>query len=242
MWSQVGYLIGPFLASGDAVFSDRTQRAVWLTRRANDRAQFHQRLIEVRTVSLARSLSPRGGPDQVLREPPEPGVGLFSARIFGDTEEAGEHANDIAVEDRSRLIERNTTDCAGGVTADAGQGDPFVELFRKPPPVPIDNGPCGLLKVSRAQIVSKTFPEFEDGIGSGAGQRAHVRQVAHPTLPVGDDRLDLGLLEHDFRNPDGVGITSSAPGQVARVLLEPVEQQPSQRARLWSTQPPTPEL
>ena len=105
-----------------------------MTRRANDRAQFHQRLIEVRTVPLARSLSPWRGPDQVLRELPEPGVGLPLARIFGDTEEAGEHANDIAVEHRRGLVERYAADRAGGVTADAGQGDQCVEPFRKPLP------------------------------------------------------------------------------------------------------------
>ena len=170
---------------------------------------------------FARMLSPRRGPDQVLRELPEPGVGRTVARIFADAEEAGEHANDIAVEHRRGLVERNAANRAGGVTADAGQRHQFIELFRKPSPVLIDNGPRRLLKVSRAQIVAQTFPEFEDGIGSGAGQRAHVRKAAHPAPPVGDDGLDLRLLEHNFRNPNGVGITRSPPGQVARVLLEP---------------------
>src|SRR6185295_1131588 len=79
--SQAGYFIGPVLAPGDAVFSNRTKRALRLARGASDRAQFHQSLIEVRTISRTRFLSPRRGEDQVFREPPESGVGFRPARI-----------------------------------------------------------------------------------------------------------------------------------------------------------------
>ena len=150
MWSQVGYFIGPVLAPGDAVFLDRTERAFGPARAANQGAELHQRLIQVRTVSLARSLSPRRGADQVLREPPQPGVGLFPARIAADAEEAGQHANDIAVKHGRGLVEGDAANGAGGVTADARQGDHFLELFRKPRVVLIDNDPRGLLKVARA--------------------------------------------------------------------------------------------
>src|SRR6266516_875976 len=146
-WIDVGYFIGPFLAHGDALFSDRTLRTLRLARCANHGAQFHQRLIEVRTVSLAWPVCSRGGPDQVLREPPEPGVGLLSARIFGDAEEAGQHANDIAVKRRHGVVEGDAADRAGRVTTDARQRQYLVELFRKPSPMPIDNDPRGLLKI-----------------------------------------------------------------------------------------------
>ena len=35
---------------------------------------------------------------------------------------------------------------------------------------------------------------------------------------------DTGLLEHDFRYPDAVGIAAGAPGKVSAVCGEPVEQ------------------
>ena len=43
----------------------------------------------------------------------------------------------------------------------------------------------------------------------------------HPTFPVRNDCFDLGLLEHDFGNPDRVGIAGAPPGEVAGVFREP---------------------
>src|SRR5206468_568961 len=123
-------------------------RALRLARGANDRAQFHQRLIEVRTVFLARQLSPRRGPDQILRELPEPGVSFLLARILDDAEQAGEHANGISVEHGCGLVERYAADGAGGVAADSRQRQYLVESFRKSAPVLIDNDTRGLLKIS----------------------------------------------------------------------------------------------
>jgi hypothetical protein len=43
----------------------------------------------------------------------------------------------------------------------------------------------------------------------------------HPTFPIWQDGFDLGLLEHYFGNPDGVGVASTTPGEFAGVLAEP---------------------
>jgi hypothetical protein len=43
-------------------------------------------------------------------------------------------------------------------------------------------------------------------------------------LIIGDDRGDLGLLEHDLRNPDGIGISCSSPGKISFILLKPSKQ------------------
>ena len=40
-------------------------------------------------------------------------------------------------------------------------------------------------------------------------------------LVVGDHRGHLGLLKHDLRNPDGIGISGFSPGEVSFILLEP---------------------
>ena len=42
-------------------------------------------------------------------------------------------------------------------------------------------------------------------------------------IVVGNDRCHLGLLEHDFRNPDGIRVPGSSPGEVSRLFLEPPE-------------------
>jgi hypothetical protein len=45
-------------------------------------------------------------------------------------------------------------------------------------------------------------------------------------LVVRNDSGHLGLLEHDLRDPDGIGITGSSPGEVSAVLLKPIKQTP----------------
>lgn len=75
-----------------------------------------------------------------------------------------------------------------------------------------------LLHIANAGVVTEAFPEFVDAFGSGFGERLDGGQVLHPMFPVGDDGFDLGLLEHDFRNPDGVGIAGAAPWEVASAL------------------------
>jgi hypothetical protein len=43
-------------------------------------------------------------------------------------------------------------------------------------------------------------------------------------LVIGDSRCDLGLLEHDLRNPDGIGIMCFSPGEISTVLYKPMKQ------------------
>src|SRR5439155_26313901 len=53
-------------------------------------------------------------------ESPECCAGFLLTRIFGDAEEAGEHADHISVENRRRLIESDAEHGAGRVAANAG--------------------------------------------------------------------------------------------------------------------------
>ena len=48
-----------------------------------------------------------------------------------------------------------------------------------------------------------------------------VGKTAKPSLIIWNDRGDLCLLQHDFRNENGVGIGSSSPGKIAPVLAIP---------------------
>ena len=66
--------------------------------------------------------------NQFLCQPPEPGVGFLLARIFSDAKNPCQHADDIAIENWSRLIEGDAANRAGGVTADARQGENIVVL------------------------------------------------------------------------------------------------------------------
>ena len=81
------------------------------------------------------------------------------------------------------------------------------------------------LELDRAPVVAEALP-LPDHIGSGRPcERLDARPALEPREVARNDPLDLRLLEHDFRHEDRVRVTSPPPGQIAAVLLEPVEQE-----------------
>ena len=50
------------------------------------------------------------------------------------------------------------------------------------------------------------------------------RQRPHPSFEIGNNSLDLSLLEHDFGDPDGVGIARAPPREIAGVVVIPAGQ------------------
>ena len=48
--------------------------------------------------------------------------------------------------------------------------------------------------------------------------------MIHPSIPVGDYRGNLCLLQHDFGYPDGIRISCLAPGKRAGILAIPRKQ------------------
>ena len=59
--------------------------------------------------------------------------------------------------------------------------------------------------------------EIEEAIGLDVGEAFQEPAV------VGPDRGHLGLLEHDLRDPDGIGVAQAPPGQGAALLPVPVQ-------------------
>ncbi len=110
-----------------------------------------------------------------FRESPERCACFFLTRIFGDAEEAGEHADRISVENRRRLIESDAEHGAGGVAANAGQGDKIIVFFRKTAAAPIHDDSRSLLQVAGARVVAETLPELQHFFGASAGQRLDRR-------------------------------------------------------------------
>jgi len=55
-------------------------------------------------------------------------------------------------------------------------------------------------------------------------QSWQVGKACDKALEIGDDGGDLGLLQHDFRQPDAVGVARALPGQgMAAVVLLPAD-------------------
>ena len=80
------------------------------------------------------------------------------------------------------------------------------------------------LEVARARIVTEAFPELEHTFGFSKGEFLKSGEGTHPAFPIGDDGSHLRLLQHDFRNPNGVRIARAPPRQVACMAGIPIHQ------------------
>jgi hypothetical protein len=76
---------------------------------------------------------------------------------------------------------------------------------------------------ARAAIVSEPAPDGQHVIFRRGGQSLHRGETAEEAIVVVEDRSYPRLLQHDLRDPDGIRIAGSAPGQIAGIPVEPVK-------------------
>ena len=87
----------------------------------------------------------------------------------------------------------------------------------------------GLVKIARTPVVAKPGPGFAYRSLVGSGQGCNRGELEQETGKSRDHGLDVRLLEHDFGNPDGVGVALSSPGQITGVFAIEREQRAPQR-------------
>ena len=71
------------------------------------------------------------------------------------------------------------------------------------------------------------------GFRSG-GEGCDIGEPAEPFVVIRDDSSDLGLLEHELRDEDRVGIDGSAPRKIARVFTVPRKESAPERGAVDS--------
>ena len=69
------------------------------------------------------------------------------------------------------------------------------------------------MEIASAAVVPQSFPETQDIIDTGGGECLDIGKADCETLEVGDDGSHRGLLQHDFAEPDSVGILLLSPRQ-----------------------------
>ena len=84
------------------------------------------------------------------------------------------------------------------------------------------------VQIAGAGVVTQSLPGVQHIIERGGGQRTNIGETRHESVKIGTDRHDGRLLQHDFAEPDAVGVGAlagcGAPGQVAAVAVVPGEQ------------------
>ena len=195
-----------------AVRSERTEHAPRLAGRAERRADVHQRLVPVGGTDGAAGLWQQ----------------LFGERMYGVTwrsvdavDDAAEHAIDVRVQHRDGLAERKRGDGSGSVGTDAGKLAELSHGARQLAAVMLHHNPRELVQSHGASVVAHAGPEANDVGRLGVGQRPEGGERFEEGVVLRDDALDLGLLEHHFRDEDGIRVGDAAPGEDAGVARVP---------------------
>jgi hypothetical protein len=85
------------------------------------------------------------------------------------------------------------------------------------------------MQIARARIIAEPGPHPQHVVERGSPERLDVGPARQKFLEIRPDGFDAGLLQHDFRQPDSIGIGRFAcrrpPRQLAAVAVVPFEQQ-----------------
>lgn len=186
--------------------------ATGIARGADLRAEIHHGLVEGGGVAARGDV--RGEPSG------EGAAGGGLVEVAVEEVAAGEDTGHVAVDHGHGQTEADTGDGGGGVVTHAGEGAEAFDGAGEGAAVLGHEALRGLAEVADAGVVAQTFPSLEERLIRGGGEGGDVREGGKESGEVGADRLDLRLLEHDFADPDGVGVGMAAPrhGSLARAV------------------------
>ncbi len=163
-------------------------------------------------------------------EGPEASQGVGLADVAFDAEVASDDAPGVAIEDGMSLGAREGEDGAGGRATDAGEGLQGLDVLGDDAGMALDDELGGSMEVAGSGVIAEAGPEVEYLIEVGGGEGVDGRETRHKTFVVRHDGGDLGLLEHDFGDPDSVRGGVLLPGQLfAAVGIEPGEESRGER-------------
>ena len=83
---------------------------------------------------------------------------------------------------------------------------------------------CRSLHSARAAVITEAAPDPEQILFRCSGQTIDTRESFQEPLVVGHDGRHAGLLQHDFRDPDAVGVFGAPPREIALVAAVPAQQ------------------
>src|SRR5205823_2849736 len=82
----------------------------------------------------------------------------------------------------------------------------------------------GCMQIARPRVVAETLPRVEDVTFRSPSHRAKIRKAAEPLIIIRDNGGNLGLLEHELGDENGIGIARVTPGKIPAILPIPAGQ------------------
>ena len=129
-----------------------------------------------------------------------------------------EEAPRVGVQRDLLAAEGERADRGGGVRADARQ----LLQARRPPVA--RHHPRRLPQAHRAAVVAQADPLAQHVLQRRRRQCFGGGPARQPRLVARNHPRDLGLLQHDLRDEDRVGVAGAPPRQVAALALVPAQQ------------------
>ena len=83
----------------------------------------------------------------------------------------------------------------------------------------LDNIPGTLVQVPSPAVITQSTPQAHDLVLRRRSQRGDRGQPLQEPREIGKDRGHLGLLEHDLRQPDPIGIAGVLPRKVVAAAM-----------------------
>jgi hypothetical protein len=184
--------------------------------RVRVQAEIHQAL----RVTRDRGRRTAGlGRQKLVRDAPQSAGDGRGSRPPFDAAMPCEHTLHVAVENRAALAVRERGDGGRRRAADAGQRFERRRVVGKVRTVLIDDDARGRVQVMRTTVIAETAPQLQHACKRRGGERRHRRKFIDEAPVVGQHGGNLRLLQHDFRQPDAVGVARSLPRQVAPAVL-----------------------
>ena len=93
----------------------------------------------------------------------------------------------------------------------------------------VDYGDCSRAKIPGARVIAESLPGVQDFLLGRFCEGGEIRKTPNPLIIIRDHRRDLGLLQHEFRDQDGIRVLSAAPGQIAALQAVPFQKGTAKR-------------
>src|SRR6185503_12844289 len=150
-----------------AIARHRTSSTIWSACCADGSPEFHDRLVEGRTVAECATIVGRGFPGpahQIPGQRPKLMVYFLICWIASDSEEARQHSNRIAVEHRRRRVKRDAANRTGRIPPDSRQSYHLLKSTREHSVILLHDNAGPVLQIARAMVVAQSFPKLQNAI------------------------------------------------------------------------------
>jgi hypothetical protein len=78
-----------------------------------------------------------------------------------------------------------------------------------------------LEKIARPAVIPQSLPQLQDIFLVRPGEIRHGGETGNPPQKIGNTPFHLGLLKHDLRDENFVGIIGPPPGKIPMVCGKP---------------------